>query len=381
MQKVLLLEPFFSGSHQQWAEGLQKHSRHEIKILSLKGRHWKWRMYGGAVALAEQFNRNSDGSPSSFKPDLILATDMLDLTTFLALTRNKSTGIPTAIYFHENQITYPWSPSDADVKLGRNNQYGFINYTSALAADHIYFNSHFHKNAFLNTLPKFLSQFPDHKGINNVEKIKNKSSVLHLGLDLKRFDKYKLSAAKPRTGFGDDIPTLLWNHRWEYDKNPDAFFNTLFQLKDKGIKFKLIVLGESYKNSPPIFKNAKKALINEIIHFGYADTFEQYATLLWQADISPVTSRQDFFGGSVVEAMYCGSIPILPKRLAYPEHLPEEAHGFYFYEKEEEFLKLLEEKINDINNGSKFNGGEHMGKYDWGRLIEKYDNIFQNLIY
>ncbi len=53
--KILILEPFFSGSHRQWAEGYQRHSRHEVEILSLKGRHWKWRMFGGAVSLANDF--------------------------------------------------------------------------------------------------------------------------------------------------------------------------------------------------------------------------------------------------------------------------------------------------------------------------------------
>ena len=138
----------------------------------------------------------------------------------------------------------------------------------------------------------------------------------------------------------------------------------------------MIVLGESYKNSPPILKKAKKELANEIIHYGYADTFEQYARLLWQADILPVTSRQDFFGGSVVEAIYCGCTPVLPKRLAYPEHLSEEVHGLYFYEKEEGFLKLLEEKISTFNLGIGFNGKKYVEKYDWEKLIEIYDRLF-----
>ena len=73
-------------------------------------------MYGGAVYLAEQFNELKDGLP-----DLIVATDMLDLTTFAALTRHRTAGIPMVVYFHENQITYPWSPTDADVKTQRNN--------------------------------------------------------------------------------------------------------------------------------------------------------------------------------------------------------------------------------------------------------------------
>ncbi len=365
--KILLLEPFFSGSHQQWAEGLQQHSSHEIKILSLSGRHWKWRMYGGAVALASQFNELKD------RPDLILATDMLDLTTFLALTKNETAHIPTTIYFHENQITYPWSPDDADVALKRNNQYGFINYTSALAVDHIFFNSHFHKNSFLESLPFFLGQFPDHKGLDNIEKIKGKSQVLPLGLDLKRFDKYKSSEKNA-------APTLLWNHRWEYDKNPDVFFDALFKLKKDGYDFNLIVLGESYKKSPPIFEQTKKHLSEHIIHFGYADTFEKYATLLWQADILPVTSRQDFFGGSVVEAIYCNCFPILPNRLAYPEHLTAKNHVENYYEKEEDFYKVLKTVILNKSKIQNFNGHEIVKKYNWQCLIKKYDQAFEKVL-
>ena len=67
-------------------------------------------MYGGAVALAEEFKKQT------FHPDLILASDMLDLATFLALSRDKVSSIPVVVYFHENQITYPWSPTDQDVR-------------------------------------------------------------------------------------------------------------------------------------------------------------------------------------------------------------------------------------------------------------------------
>ncbi|MEO1257690.1 MAG: DUF3524 domain-containing protein [Bacteroidota bacterium] len=367
-KKITLIEPFFTGSHQQWAEGLQKNSRYEIEILSLKGRHWKWRMYGGAVVLAEKFNQ------LKYRPDLILATDMLDLTTFLALTREKSGDVPVAIYFHENQITYPWSPDDADVESGRNNQYGFVNYTSALAADRVFFNSNFHKEEFLNTLPVFLSQFPDHQGLHHVEGLLNKSKVLHLGMNLKRFDSFK--NARPK----NNVPVLLWNHRWEYDKNPDLFFNALFQLKKEPIDFRLIVLGESYQKSPPVFARAKKELKEQIIHFGYADSFETYASLIWQTDILPVTSRQDFFGGSVVEGVYCDCEPLLPNRLAYPEHFSKGIIRTHFYESENEFYDALKKRIQLFNCENKFNGRQFVEKYDWEELIGKYDREFDRLI-
>ena len=122
--------------------------------------------------------------------------------------------------------------------------------------------------------------------------IQSKSSVLPLGMDLKKFDSYKKTST-------NNIPVLLWNHRWEYDKNPTLFFESLFQLKAAGIAFKVIILGENYKQSPPIFAEAKEKLANKIIHFGYAKSFADYAKWLWHADILPTTSHQDFFGGSI----------------------------------------------------------------------------------
>ena len=95
--KILLLEPYFTGSHKSWAEGYQSNSAHEIKIISLPGQFWKWRMHGGAITIAKEFLQ------SDFHPDLILATDMLDLTSFISLTRKRTSHIPTVLYFHENQ--------------------------------------------------------------------------------------------------------------------------------------------------------------------------------------------------------------------------------------------------------------------------------------
>ncbi|MFT5169279.1 MAG: hypothetical protein ACI8P3_004528, partial [Saprospiraceae bacterium] len=177
--KILIVEPFFSGSHKKWACGYQQYSQHNVEILSLPGRHWKWRMYGGAVSLANTFKKNN------YQPDLILASDMLDLSTFVSLLRKEINNIPVALYFHENQITYPWSPTDQDVSLRRDNHYGFINYTSALAADYIFYNSQYHLDSFLRSLPRFLNQFPDYRELQNIDAIRKKSALLYLGVDLK----------------------------------------------------------------------------------------------------------------------------------------------------------------------------------------------------
>ena len=53
--KILYIEPYYTGSHQQWIEAYQRYSSHKIDILSLPGNKWKWRMHGGAVSLANKF--------------------------------------------------------------------------------------------------------------------------------------------------------------------------------------------------------------------------------------------------------------------------------------------------------------------------------------
>ncbi len=363
---ILLLEPFHAGSHKAWAEGFAANSRHNVELLTLKGRHWKWRMHGGAVTLAQRFLEQK------YAPDAILATSMLDLTTFLTLTRERTAHIPVALYFHENQLTYPWSPRDADVQLRQDRHYGFINYTSALAADLVLFNSAYHQASLLDALQVFLKVYPDHREIGNVERIRSKSKTLHLGMDLSKFDKFRVTK-------NNDVPTILWNHRWEYDKNPNEFFEILYELSKLHINFGLIVLGESYAESPPIFAEAKEKLAKHIIHFGYAPDFETYARLLWQADILPVTGQQDFFGGSVVEAIYCGAYPLLPKRLAYPEHIPNEHQTQHLYDNRVQLTEMLKKCINNFQLNELTSYEFYVEKYDWSGCINEYDVLLEKL--
>lgn len=366
---ITLLEPFYTGSHAAWIDELVANSRHQISVLSLSGHNWKWRMHGGAVTLARRF-LNSEQTP-----DLILASDMLDLTTFLALTRKETAQIPTAIYFHENQLTYPWSPADPVSREKRELHYGFINYSSALAADTLLFNSRYHMESFTGDLPRFLKTLPDHNEIGSVNSICEKSQVLNLGLDLMRFDKHR----PEQTDKNNHPPLILWNHRWEYDKNPQEFFQTLYRLQDEGIAFEVALLGESFANNAPVFVEAKKRLGDRVVQYGFADSFADYARWLWRADILPVTSIHDFFGASVVQAMYCETIPLLPKRLAYPEHIPEHAHGQFFYDDADDLLQRLRKLLLNLQELDKQEVRNFVSRYDWKAQVAHYDDLFGKL--
>ena len=367
--EIVLLEPFLAGSHADWAKEYAERSRHQVTILGLKGQHWKWRMHGGAVTLAREF------LAADVQPDLLLATDMLDLTTFLALTRHATADIPTAIYFHENQLTYPWSPTDKDPQQQRDAHYAFINYVSALTADAVLFNSDYHRQSFLQELPHFLKSFPDQNEIATAQQIIDKSRTLHLGLDLKKFDEYCPEFAKDISS----PPLILWNHRWEYDKNPQEFFQALYTLQEQNVDFEVAVLGESYREMPKIFTEAKAKLSDRIVHWGYVENFSDYAAWLWKADILPVTSIHDFFGVSVVQAIYCNCFPLLPKRLAYPEHIATDYHDRCFYDDFDDLLVRLRDACLNIKSLRQEKLQAMVDHYDWGGMVAVYDNLLEGI--
>ncbi len=366
--QILLLEPFYTGSHKLWADGFQQSSKHDVRILSLEGRHWKWRMHGGAISLAKLF------VAKKYQPDLIIATDMLDLNLFLGLTRNYLLPkCKVAFYCHENQLTYPWSPTDKDTRLKRDNHYAFINYSSALAANLVLFNSHYHKNSFRSALPKFLKQFPDHRELDTVDDIARKSKVLSLGLHLEHL------STMPETK-KEGSAVLLWNHRWEYDKNPDTFFHHLFRLQEEDVDFRVIILGKAYAKQPPVFDLAKAKLGHKVLHFGFAESKQAYESLICQADILPVCSIQDFFGGSIVEAIAAGCYPILPDRLAYPEHIPTALHEAHLYQRDEQCYQILKNKILNIDKIRHKSCYHFVSRYDWSNLASKYDQVLEELV-
>lgn len=350
--RIKLIEPFFTGSHSSWAEGLQQHSKHDISIASLSGNHWKWRMHGSAISLSSQIAAEQPA-------DLILCTDMLDVATFKGLLPKSWAHVPIATYFHENQLAYPRSPTDPDSSLQRDHHYGWINYTSALCSDHVLFNSQYNHDSFLDALPAFLRGFPDHQNLETIDVIRAKSRVLHLGVDFKKFDKHLVTKTPG---------LIVWNHRWEFDKNPEEFFETLFELDIEGVEFKLAVCGQQYGKSPSIFREAQERLNSHIVHFGTMDRFEDYARLLWSADVVPVTSNQDFFGISAVEAIHCACKVLLPNRLAFPEHVGQSE---WLYEAGQ----LKDRLKGSLDSPTLSKPIAEIGHYDWMSCISVYDDL------
>ncbi len=369
--KIALISPYHGGSHQAWAEGYRKHSRFSVDMLTLPARFWKWRMHGGAVTLSRRFLEGDA------RPDLLLVTDMLDLTTFQALTRKRIGNIPCVLYMHENQLTYPLPQNSSTGpmrrQLGeRDRHYAFINYVSMMSADRIIFNSSYHLNSFYTELPKFLKHFPEYNELGSIGGLKLKSEVLAVGINLHGLNQGKWHVHKRETI--RKPPLLLWTQRWEYDKNPEDFFAALFQLADEGIPFRLALCGQQYGKQPPAFTSGLLRLADHIVHLGYASS-NTYARLLWEADVTVSTAHHEFFGISIIEAVFAHTFPILPNRLSYPELLPQSHHKQCLYLDQEDLVDRLRWAFTHVDETRALAAelATAVAAYDWSRLAPQYD--------
>jgi glycosyltransferase involved in cell wall biosynthesis len=174
---------------------------------------------------------------------------------------------------------------------------------------------------------------------------------------------------------------MLWNHRWEFDKQPNVFFKQMYKLADEGIDFELIILGENFQVHPKEFIEAREKLGSRIRQFGYAESVYDYARYLAMSDIVVSTAIQENFGFAIIEAMYCHTLPLLPNRLSYPEILPAKFHELFLYNNEAELESKLRLLLRDYRqlNEARAEIAQAMAAFDWKKRIEEFDALFQNM--
>ncbi len=87
------------------------------------------------------------------------------------------------------------------------------------------------------------------------------------------------------------------------------------------------------------------------------------------------TAILENFGLAVVEAMRMGCLPLLPRRLSYPEILPQEFHADFLYDTSAELTDKLSDLL--INYQAYASIRPHlsaaMQEYAWPQMIQKYD--------
>jgi glycosyltransferase involved in cell wall biosynthesis len=105
----------------------------------------------------------------------------------------------------------------------------------------------------------------------------------------------------------------------------------LLDVRERGGEFELNLLGERYGELPEGAPERLERLTSAIRTNGFAATRADYVRTLGECDLVVSTSRHEFFGVAVVEALAAGCTPLLPARLAYPEIVPEALHALALY--------------------------------------------------
>jgi glycosyltransferase involved in cell wall biosynthesis len=357
---ILVFEPYFGGSHKDFLAGLIKNLPYSFELLTLPAHSWKWRMRLAAPYFAQALASDPRYAGKTF--DRILCSSLVDVAALRGLLPPNLRTIPILTYFHENQFAYPVQVSDP-----RDAHFGLTNLTTALASDRLAFNSKYNLESFLAGCKEFLAKMRDMYLAGYEETIRAKAIILHPALDFSDIDS---CWAERRPG----RPTVLvWNHRWEHDKGPEFFFETLFDLATQGVPFGLIVLGQSFRNQPSVFAQAAGRLAERIVHFGYAQDRQEYCRLLCQGDIVVSTATHEFYGMAVLEAVRAGCRPVVPDRLSYKEIF---ASGFRY--DDGAFAEKLGTAL-EMGRLAKEEAHTLTRRFSWPELAGSYRHWFESL--
>ncbi len=176
--RILFVEPFYGGSHRQFADTLARISSHHIELVTLPARFWRWRRRLAAFEIDRRL-RMAETLPEGY--DLILVSDYVDIGDLRALWGNRRAMRrlpPIAWYCHETQSTYPLPKGrtvEADVVAA--------DMRNALHADSIAFNSRFHQESFAALYADHTRLLGHWEPEWRVEPMEHKSRVIYPGVE------------------------------------------------------------------------------------------------------------------------------------------------------------------------------------------------------
>lgn len=310
--KVLLLSGYHAASHRYWCEqligGLEDY---RWQLVALPDRHFYWRVRSNALTFAFEYAELKESY------DALLATSMVDVCNLRGLMPHLS-SIPTILYFHENQFAYPVRPQvKNDQKKPHSNLINaqLTSIYSALSADRLVFNSEYNRDSFFEGARLLFEKMPDGTSKQLLSELPTRTEVIPVPV--------RDALSVVATSVKNQPLEILWNHRWEYDKQPQVFFAAMQRLLASGFELSLHVVGQSFREVPSCFAEFREAHSHCIVTWGFQPK-TVYDQLLERSDIVVSTALHDFQGLGMLEAIAMGCTPVAPRRMAYPEYIADE---------------------------------------------------------
>ncbi|XP_048164644.1 glycosyltransferase-like domain-containing protein 1 isoform X7 [Corvus hawaiiensis] len=389
---VLLIEPFYGGSHKQLMDVLQEELQEDCVLCTLPAKKWHWKARTSALYFMQTV-------PTSSNYRILFASSVLNLAELAAL-RPDLGKLKKVLYFHENQLAYPVQKCQE-----RDFQYGYNQILSWFMPEHklahlekvigVKRNGDSYQSEGLpgqqesRAVMKTSDAHPEsglcepqpglcttqHEGLPSppaapAQAEAPESTNPYQGED-KQCLTFNLSNILSGLDYQQRPLHIAWPHRWEHDKDPETFFKVLMKLKEQDLPFYVSVLGETFSEIPDIFSEAREVLGSSVLHWGYLPSKDDYFRALCTADVVISTAKHEFFGVAMIEAVHCGCYPLCPKALVYPEIFPAE----YLYSTPEQLFKRLQNfcKRPDIVRKHLYKG-ETAG-FSWAALGSKFRSL------
>ncbi|MFG1496070.1 DUF3524 domain-containing protein [Saccharospirillum sp. HFRX-1] len=357
LMNILLLSAYHSASHRYWCEGLMAaFLEHNWTLRSQPARHFSWRIEASGWLWAL-------GDDAAFQQsyDLIIATSLTQVVTLKAQCPALR-DVPLWLYFHENQFAHPLSNQQ---QAAHQTAWQFKSLENAFCADWISFNTHFNRDTFFAGAEKLLKKFPEIIPGDPLTKLKQRSDVLAVPLS----DRFSVLREQEK-----DSRLIVWNHRWEWDKQPQRFLNALIKLKQNNADFRLAMLG-SGGGRGEVYAQERQLLNEQVVHWGEASESE-YEYWLGRAGIGVSTSLHDFQGLAMLELAQAGATCIVPRRQAYPECLPA---AVFFDGNEQDASEEETELAATLSNCLGQSTRQHPLPLSWSELQTGYRQIIERL--
>ena len=362
--KVLLLSAYDAHSHRRWRRGLvAAFPQWDWTVLALPPRHFSWRVRGNSLSWAFG-ERHTLEQPY----DVVIATSMTDLSALRGMVPRLA-AIPALVYCHENQFAYPQSPERVPC-----NEPKVTGLYAMLAAERVLFNSAHNRDTLLAGAAELLAQMPDGVPAGVIDALAEKSAVLPVPLEAEWFDQPSQAGAPF---------TLVWNHRWEFDKAPERLFAALQKVKNAGVEFRVHVIGQQFREQPAVFADSYQRLAGHIGEWGFVESEADYRQLLRESHVVLSTTLHEFQGLAVLEATACGCVPLVPDRLAYPELFPATNRYASFPDDPARESEAIADALLDLYERYRRNAlavAPDVSALAWDKLVRTYEDEIRSVV-
>ena len=318
-------------------------------------------------------------------PSIWIVDGILDATPLVAILQKYTSNCPKIfVYMHENQLTTPFTQQDRDQRNKTHWHYGVVHWRSLMVTDGFLFNSRQHLDTFAQALPKLINQQCPRDTVDwhlqqARQKLKTHCTVLWYGLQLE-----DLRPPTKSMSFDSDPPVVLWNARLEEDKDPETFFQIVHALREAGHAFRLIVLGSDPSRGTKWYARFQSEFSNELLFIGWCEIRSEYCHWLAKASVVISTAIHETFGVSVLESVWCGALPLLPRRLSYPEIFPMDAFAPHFYSSISDCVEKLAKLFRMTKDPTQYASVHRQVKarvswFCWSKMAITYDAFFKQI--